>query len=371
MKRYPVYDPPEYVDWSPDPELTSEFRERIDADPARRSLIGELEPARHLRIYQGLVLNRLHDIALKRWVRQGVISKAWLGTGEEAVTIGVVHALRPGDMVGPMIRNAGACHEMGMSVADMLRAYLATEDSPTGGRDIHLGDLDRGVVAPISMVGALVPVCAGLGLAFKIQRRENLALTWAGDGATRTTGFHEGLMCARALRLPLIVVVQDNQIALGTPVASHSRRPMEDLATIYGVPTYTCNGNHVLDVFTTTRLAAQLCREGRGPVLITARTFRMGGHATHDEGESRHILPAECFEHWGKRDPVGMYETYLAEADFTLSPGVSNREALERAEGEVIAEVEEAEKEALASREHHVPRRETQQLGVLMDVSDP
>ena len=73
---------------------------------------------------------RLHDITLKRWVKQGVLSKAWLGTGEEAVTVGNVHALdRSCDLVAPMIRNAGACHEMGMPVVDMLREYLATEDS--------------------------------------------------------------------------------------------------------------------------------------------------------------------------------------------------------------------------------------------------
>src|SRR4029077_8901567 len=83
---------------------------------------------------------RLHDIQLKRWVRTGVISKAWLGTGEEAVTVGPVHALERGrDVVAPMIRNAAACCELGMPVADMLRAYLGSDDSPSRGRDLHVG----------------------------------------------------------------------------------------------------------------------------------------------------------------------------------------------------------------------------------------
>ena len=365
MKRYPAYDPPEYVDWTPDLEVMDRFRETIDADAERREILTQLTPEQHLQLYKGLVRNRLHDIALKRWVRQGVISKAWLGTGEEAATVGAVHALKPGDVLGPMIRNAGACHEMGMSVADMFRAYLGTADSPTQGRDIHFGDMERGVLTPISMVGALVPVCAGAALAFKQRKESRLALTWAGDGSTRTTAFHEGVMCARALRLPVIVVVQDNQIALGTPLATHSRRPMSELASIYDATGMTCDGNHVLDVYATVRLAADMCRGGRGPVVVTMHTFRMGGHATHDEGESRTILPPELFEEWGRRDPIGMYETYLADAGFKLSSEKSSCQALEDAEADVNAGIAEAEKEALASRDVSVPNPGTQQLGVL------
>lgn len=371
MKRYPAYDPPEYVNWSPVPEVMEEFRSKIATDPARKEILGALSPEQHLRLYKGLLRNRLHDVALKRWVRQGVISKAWLGTGEEATTIGAVQALQPGDVVGPMIRNAGACHEMGMSLADMLRGYLGTADSPSGGRDIHIGDLNKGVLAPISMLTSSVPVCAGMALAFKLREQPHLALTWVGDGSTRTAGFHEGMMCARSFRVPFLAVVQDNRIALGTPVASHSRGSMEELAKLYDTPLVVCDGNHVLDVYAATILAAEMCRTGQGPVIMVAHTFRMGGHATHDEGESRSILPTELFEEWGRRDPIGMYETYLAEADFSLLPAVgtgeasSNRELLERAEADVLAEIDAAEKEALASRESNMPRPETQRIGVL------
>jgi 2-oxoisovalerate dehydrogenase E1 component len=364
MKRYSAFDPPEYVDWAPDPEVMGEFRECIQSDEARRSVISALRPEQHFDLYKGLLRNRLYDIMLKRWVRQGVISKAWLGTGEEAVTIGAVHALRQGDVVGPMIRNSGAFHEMGISLADLFRTYLGTTDSPTEGRDIHLGNLELGVVAPISMVGSLVPVCAGVALAFKLRNKENAVLTWAGDGTTRTTDFHEGMVCARNLSVPLIVVVQNNQIALGTKLDAHSHAPMEEVSTIYGISRFICDGNNVLDVYATTSLAAKVCRAGRGPVIVSAKTFRMGGHATHDEGESRDILPPEEFKYWGKRDPIGMYETYLAESDFSLSPQWSNREALERIEVEAIGEVNEAAGLALVSRRHNMPRPERQLAGV-------
>src|SRR5512144_1020782 len=145
MKHYQAYDPPEYLNWESDPEIAVEYRTTIERDEVKREIIQNLNATKLLVLYAGLLRNRLHDIALKRWVKQGVISKAWLGAGEEAATIGPVHALNrepyadgmPADIVAPMIRNAGACHEMGMPLADMLRGYLGTADSPTRGRDLH------------------------------------------------------------------------------------------------------------------------------------------------------------------------------------------------------------------------------------------
>ena len=112
------------------------------------------------------------------------------------------------------------------------------------------------------------------------------------------------------------------------------------------------------------RSAAELGRLGNGPVVITAKTFRMGGHATHDEGESRKILPREDFVYWGKRDPIGMYETYLGEADLSLSNTLSNYEALEQAEREVEAEVDDAAQDALESVARFQPDPAGQALGV-------
>src|SRR5688500_20259872 len=146
-------------------------------------------------MYRGLLRNRLSDIALKRLVRQGVISKAWLGSGEEATTIGPVHALRRGaggDIVAPMSRNSGACHEMGMTIADILRSYMATFDAPARGRDGHCGGLRHGVLAPISHVGDMVPVVAGIVLSFQSRGEVRVALAWIGDGSTTARTVNEG-----------------------------------------------------------------------------------------------------------------------------------------------------------------------------------
>lgn len=375
MRRYPAFDPPEYVSWTADPELVREFRERIRINAARRAEIEALPPRRHRELYRGLLRFRAHDIALQRWVKQGVISKAWLGTGEEAVTVGAVHALDrrgpDGDVVGPMIRNAGACHEMGMPVADMLRGYLATSDSPTAGRDLHVGSLAHGIMTPISMVASLSTVMNGLALAFKHRGQSRLALTWVGDGATKHGEAHEAFNFAAVLKLPCIFIIQNNQVALGTRLDQHHvARDFQGWGAAYGIPLLCVDGNHVLDVYATTRLAAARCREGDGPVLIEATTFRMGGHATHDVREARRTFSPQLFEYWGRRDPIALYEEYLATGRLDL--GGSNGETLEarnravlaEIEDSVLREVDEAGAAALESRETRMPEPDSAVEGV-------
>jgi len=386
MKRYSAYDPPEYINWQPDPALLAEYRKTIAASAERQTVVNSLTARDLLALYEGLVRNRLHDITLKRWVKQGVISKAWLGVGEEAATIGPVHALNrtpfgdglPTDIVAPMIRNAGACHEMGMTVADMLRGYLGTDDSPTRGRDLHVGNFRTGVVTPISHLAEMVPVTVGIAFSFKLKKQPRVALTWVGDGSTKTGPFHEGVSFAAAQRLPLILIIQNNQVALGTRLEQYHRGSFESLAPTYGVPGAVFDGNNVLDAYAAAKLAADHIRTaGCGPFLLIANTFRMGGHATHDEREARKTLAPELFEHWGKRDPVAMYESYLLAGSVNLESGRTveqagnmsdlNREVLERVEERVLAETERAEQEALRSVRERMPVPESASSGVFCE----
>ena len=371
MRRYKAYDPPEYLSWEADAGLIGDYRARLCERPERAAIVGALDDQRYLDLYRGLLRFRLHDIALKRWVKQGVISKAWLGTGEEAVAIGGVHALRRhpgGDVVAPMIRNAGACHEMGIPMADLLRSYLGTADSLTGGRDLHLGDSSRGVVAPISMVGSVSTVVNGYALAFRRRSEDRVAMTWIGDGSTKTGEVHEALNFAAVQRLPVVFVIQNNQVALGTRLGQHHRAPdFSAWGAAYGMVAHAVDGNHVLDVYAAAKVAVEACREGRGPAMILADTFRMGGHATHDEREAREMLDPDLFRQWGRRDPVGMYEEYLARLERPLSAGDDleaprdgsteawNRSLLRRIEEETVLEVDAAEQEALQSLQIPAP----------------
>jgi 2-oxoisovalerate dehydrogenase E1 component len=359
------------VKWQPDPTLLDRFRDTIERQPDRASIVADLGDAALTDLYRGLLRFRLHDIALKRWVKRGVISKAWLGTGEEAVTVGAVHALRRGpggDVVAPMIRNAGACHEMGIPVADLLRAYLGTADGPTLGRDLHAGDPARGVIAPISMVGSVSTVVNGYALSFVRRQEDRVAMTWIGDGSTKTGEVHEALNFAAVRKLPVIFVIQNNQVALGTAFGAHHRAAdFSAWGPAYGMRSLAADGNHILDVHAAALQAVAACRAGAGPVMILADTFRMGGHATHDESEARRMIAPAAFEEWGRRDPVGLFEEYLAHlgrplahgaqdaAASGLDPQAWNRGVMKEIESEVLDEVDAAEEEALRSRETSLP----------------
>jgi TPP-dependent pyruvate/acetoin dehydrogenase alpha subunit len=355
LKRYPAYDPPEYVNWKADPALVRAFGETTRSDPARAKLIDALDDAFLLELYAGLLRTRLHDVTLNRWVKTGVISKAWLGTGEEAATVGPVHALdRSRDVVAPMIRNAGACTEMGMDIAASFRSYLGTADSPSLGRDLHHGSMRWNVLQPVSHVGDMVAVVSGIALASKLGGKGGVALTWIGDGSTKAGVAHEGFNFAAVQKLPAIFIVQNNLVALGTRLEQHHLpADFAGLPSAYGMWGAVFDGNNVLDAWAATRVAVDRCRAGDGPAMLIANTFRMGGHATHDEREARDTLPAAWFAEWGRKDPIGLYEEFLR------AKVKDGGRKLAEVEARVEADVLRAESEALTSREKSVPSPES------------
>lgn len=358
MKRYAAYEFAEYVHWKPDPAVQAAFAATIEADPGRAAWIAGLDETALLRLYEGLLAARLHDIQLKRWVKQGVITKAWLGSGEEATTVGPCAALGEADMLGPMIRNSGAFIERGIPLEQCFAAYLGTTDSITQGRDLHIGDPKRGVIPPISHVGDLVPVMAGVAMAFGLRDEKRVALTWTGDGSTATGAVHEGLRVAAAAQAPLICIIQDNGVALGTDGKVHYRGEFMAYGEAYGVRIAEFDGNHVLDAYAATAWAVERCHAGEGPVVLVARTFRMGGHATHDEREARELFGDARFAEWGKRDPVGMYEAWLM-----AHRGISEVQ-LSEVEAQVLARTDAAAKRAVSQRESHAPDPATVADGV-------
>jgi len=250
---------------------------------------------------------------------------------------------------------------MGMPVADILRAYMATADGPSRGRDGHYGAIESGILPPISHVGDVVPVVTGIALAFKMRSEPRVALTWIGDGSAKTGTAHEGLNFAAVQKVPAIFIIQNNQVALGTRLDQHhvsaGESAFAEWPEAYGMWGGVFDGNNVLDAFALTSLAAERCREGQGPALLVAETFRMGGHATHDEAEARETFSQELFERWGRRDPIALYEEYLVEEGFS-------RDTLSAIESEIEAEVRRAEDEALLSRQTRMPRPENAIAGV-------
>ncbi len=244
---------------------------------------------------------------------------------------------------------------------------MGTADSPNHGRDGHYGALDTGVLPPISHVGDIVPVITGIALSFKMTGSDRVALTWIGDGSTKAGVTHEGFNFAAVQRAPAIFIIQNNQVALGTRLEQHhlgaGERGFRDWPRAYGMWGGVFDGNNVLDAYALTAMAVDRCRRGEGPALLVAETFRMGGHATHDEAEARRTFDASLFASWGKRDPIALFEEYLADEGVV-------RDELAAIESEVEQEVDAAQEEAIASRQAAMPAPESAVVGVYAAEGD-
>lgn len=300
-----------------------------------------------IELYYYMKLNRMLDEQLVRLFRQNVIvGGLYSNLGQEATSVGTAYALEKRDWIAPMIRNVGGLLVKGFKPRDILMQYMARRDSPTMGKDgtSHFGDLKvRHVVSPISMLGDLVPVMAGVAIAGRYLGQNIVAMTWVGDGATSTGAFHEGLNFAATQRAPFVLVVENNQWAYSTPVARQV--PIHDLADrakAYGIQSSIVDGNDVIAVYQTAREAVERCRQGQGPVLIEAKTMRMKGHAQHDPAE---YVPPEMFKYWEERDPIRRYEKYLTENNVWDERSKAALDA--RIEKELKEELEAAEKSPL------------------------
>ena len=167
------------------------------------------------------------------------------------------------------------------------------------------------MLPPISMLGAAIPLCAGIGLASRQHDSRRVALTYIGDGGTNTGDFHEGLNFAAVLRLPLVLIVEDNGFAYSTPVDQHtSILNYADRGAAYGIPARTVDGNDVFAVFGAAKAAVDRARDGGGPTLVEVKTFRMRGHAEHDDAS---YVPPELVAHWEHRDPIQQLVTYMSD----------------------------------------------------------
>lgn len=288
-----------------------------------------------LDLYTFLKLNRMVEERLSALYRQGKIQGGlYSSRGQEAISVGSAFALAPQDVLAPMIRNLGAMLVRGVKPLEFFLQYMQKEGSPCKGRDtsLHFGGIDRGFVPPISHLGTLVPVLAGVALAGRMQKKNLVALTYIGDGATSTGDFHEGLGFAAVQRLPLVLLIENNRWAYSTPVAAQSRlTDLADKARAYGIPQGVVDGNDVLAVLEATARAVDLARRGQGPVLLEAKTMRMRGHSEHDDAW---YVPEEEKRFWQKRDPIALYEKHL------LGSATASPDELSGIEAELAARID-------------------------------
>lgn len=316
-----------------------------------------------LEIYYFLKLTRRLEERLVNLYRQGkVIGGLYRSLGQEGESVGSAYALEAGDIMSPLIRNLGSMLVMGARPVEVLRQYMAKGTSPTRGREmnVHFNDLALGYLGQISHLGDMVPVMAGITLAFKMRRERRVGLVYVGDGATSTGAFHEGINFAAVTRAPLVVVVEHNGYAYSTPTSRQTAvERLAHKAKAYGIPALTVDGNDVLAVYEAAKRFVDRARDGGGTSLLEVVTYRRKGHAEHDD---QRYQPPDEIAQWERRDPVDRYERRV------LAAGWLEREALEAQDRRALEELDRA----LAESEHDpLPEPHSALSGVYADGDSP
>ena len=240
------------------------------------------------RAYLTMLEARLLEEKLAALYRSGkIVGGVFLGRGQEALSVALGVHLRRGDVYAPMIRDQAGRLAFGDTILDTLRTYLGSSLGPMRGRDgnIHRGRPAEGYHAMISHLGAMVSTVCG-GLIAKRFRGETgtVGATCIGEGGTSTGSFHEGMNMAAVEKLPLVVVVANNQFAYSTPNdREFACADLMSRAAGYGVTGRRAVGNDLIDCLTVVGDAVAAARAGEGPQMIVADLLRLVGHGEHDD----------------------------------------------------------------------------------------
>src|SRR5438093_2853874 len=265
-----------------------------------------------LEMFYWLKLIRGFDERLSILVRQGKVrSGVYTGIGQEAIVVGTCFGLRREDYICPLHRDLGTLLMKGVQPRVMMSQMFGKATGLSKGRDsaLHSGVNELGIFGNTSMLGANLPVAAGLAFTFKMEEVDNVVVAYFGEGASNTGDFHEALNFAGVHRLPVLFICENNQYAYSVPIEkSMAIDDVADRAHSYGFDGVAINGNDVLAVYQSTQGALARARGGEGPTLIECKTYRWHGHSEHDKAFYR---SDEELAMWKSRDPIPTFTTYL------------------------------------------------------------
>ncbi|MDW8343279.1 MAG: thiamine pyrophosphate-dependent dehydrogenase E1 component subunit alpha [Verrucomicrobiae bacterium] len=289
--------------------------------------------------FRWMLLARVLDEKFASLYRAGKIhGGVFLGKGQEALSVALGMSLRPGDVFAPLIRDLAGRLAFGEPLLDAVRNYLGSALGPMRGRDgnVHRGRPREGLLPMISHLGAMISVVNGVLMARRFQNRLDgmVGATSIGEGGTSTGAFHEAMNQAGVERLPLVVVVANNQYAYSTP--SHRQfacAALVDRAAAYGFEGHTVDGTDLGACLRVVGEAVRRARLGRGPQMVVARLLRLCGHGEHDDAS--YVDPRL------KQSPLGRDCLMVAEATLRHEHGVTDAE-LAAWRSDAVQQVEEA-----------------------------
>ncbi|MBV9383824.1 MAG: thiamine pyrophosphate-dependent dehydrogenase E1 component subunit alpha [Streptosporangiaceae bacterium] len=281
---------------------------------------------------------RAYDLFMQNLVK----GTTHLGTGQEAIAAGVSQAMNDDDYTFTTYRGHNHVLARGTPMTPVMAELLGRENGLMHGKggSMHLLDTSRGILGAYAIIGAQLVIANGSAFSARYRGTRQVTVTFLGDGATNIGAFHEALNFAAVYKLPVIFICENNKYMEYTPIGAVTAvpRPAADRAASYGLEPVVVDGNDVEAVYHTAAAAIGKARDGGGPSLIEALTYRHGGHSRADPGKYR---PAEEVKEWLAKDPIPAYRAVLLSrgVDEAVLDGIdkSAREAVDKATEEAKA----------------------------------
>lgn len=310
-------------------------------------------------IYRRMLLIRKFEERVKFLFLEGVMP----GTihqyqGQEACAVGVCSVLEPNDVITSTHRPHGHALAKGLSVQSMMNELFGKSTGCCKGKggSMHMGDLSKGIVPAVAIVGGGVPIATGIALSFKMKKEKRVAVCFMGDGAVNEGAFHEGVNMGSIWDLPVVYVVENNLYGASTPVSMVMKtETIAERAKAYGMPGVRVDGNDVLTVYEVANEAVARARDNQGPTLLELITYRLTGHSRRDPALYQ---PKEEKEQAVQNEPIGRFARYL------INEGIIEQEALNKVGKELDHEIEIAVQAAMAEPE---PQPEDTLTGVFVE----
>jgi len=296
-----------------------------------------MDKQEYLDLYYQMVLIRIVEERAAQLYQQGKIGGfLHLYIGQEAVSTGIISVRKPQDRVITAYRDHGVAINCGISADEVLAELLgkSTGTSKGKGGSMHMADVEKNFWGGHAIVGAHLPIAAGLALGDQYQETDGVTICMFGDGATNIGYFHEALNLSKVWNLPVLWVCENNQYGMGTSVERASAvSEIRQKAEGYGIPNDRVDGMDVLTVRASALKVLEKIRGGDGPYFLEVITYRYRGHSM---GDPERYRQSDEIEKWQENDPIGILQKSI------LADKIARQEELDEIDNRVKEEVQAA-----------------------------